>query len=110
MLTIDELCVRVAGRLLIDGATVQVPAGARVGLVGRNGVGKTSLFRAICGDIAIESGRIELAARASVRRLAQEAPDGPESLIDTVLSADDERTRLLVEAEAARDPWRVAEV
>lgn len=110
MLTIDELYVRVAGRLLIDGATVRVPAGARVGLVGRNGTGKTSLFRAICGDIAIESGRTDLAARASVRRLAQEAPDGPESLIDTVLSADEERTRLLVEAEMARDPLRVAEV
>jgi ATP-binding cassette, subfamily F, member 3 len=110
MLTIDELCVRVAGRLLIDGATVQVPAGARVGLVGRNGAGKTSLFRAICGDIAIESGRVDLAARTSVRRLTQEAPDGPESLIDTVLSADEERTRLLAEAETAHDPLRVAEV
>ena len=110
MLTIDGLSVRVAGRLLVDAATVQIPAGARVGLVGRNGVGKTSLFRAICGDIAIESGRIELAARASVRRLAQEAPDGPESLIDTVLSADEERARLLAEAQTVRDPLRVAEV
>jgi ATP-binding cassette, subfamily F, member 3 len=110
MLTIDELCVRVAGRLLIDGAKVQIPAGARVGLVGRNGAGKTSLFRAICGEIAIESGGIALAARASVRRLAQEAPDGPESLIDTVLSADEERTRLLTEVEKTHDPLRVAEV
>src|SRR5262249_368368 len=110
MLMINELCVRVAGRLLIDQARVQIPAGARVGLVGRNGAGKTSLFRAICGDIAIESGTIELPARASLRRLAQEAPDGPENLIDTVLAADEERTRLLVEAESARDPLRLAEV
>ena len=110
MLTIDELCVRVAGRLLVDRASVQIPTGARVGLVGRNGAGKTSLFRAICGEIAIESGRIALAARASVRRLAQEAPDGPESLIDTVLAADEERTRLLAEGESARDPLRLAEV
>ncbi|MBV8754000.1 MAG: ABC-F family ATP-binding cassette domain-containing protein [Hyphomicrobiales bacterium] len=110
MLTINELCVRVAGRLLIDGATVQVRPGARVGLVGRNGAGKTSLFRAICGEIAIESGRIDFAARTSVGRLAQEAPDGPENLIDTVLSADEERTRLLAEAETAKDPLRVAEV
>jgi ATP-binding cassette, subfamily F, member 3 len=110
MLTINELCVRVAGRLLVDGANVQIPSGARVGLVGRNGAGKTSLFRAIDGEIAIESGRIELAARASVRRLAQEAPDGPQSLVDTVLAAHEERTRLLAEAETARDPLRVAEV
>ena len=110
MLTIDELCVRVAGRLLVDRASVQIPAGARVGLVGRNGAGKTSVFRAICGDIAIESGTIALAARAHVRRLAQEAPDGPEALIDTVLAADEERTRLLAEAETVHDPFRLAEV
>jgi len=110
MLTIHELCVRVAGRLLVDRASVQIPSGARVGLVGRNGAGKSSLFRAIGGEIAIESGRIELAARASVRRLAQEAPDGPQSLVDTVLAAHEERTRLLAEAETARDPLRVAEV
>ena len=110
MLTIDELCVRVAGRLLVDRASVQIPTGARVGLVGRNGAGKTSLFRAIGGDIAVESGAIALSARARVRRLAQEAPDGPEALIDTVLAADEERTRLLAEAETAHDPFRLAEV
>jgi ATP-binding cassette, subfamily F, member 3 len=110
MLTIHELCVRVAGRLLVDRASVQIPTGARVGLVGRNGAGKTSLFRAICGDIAIESGSIALAARARVTRLAQEAPDGPETLIETVLAADEERTRLLAEAETAHDPFRLAEV
>src|ERR1700738_4976708 len=110
MLPIDDLCVRIAGRLLIEDASVQVPTGARVGLVGRNGAGKTTLFRAIAGDIAIESGRIALAPRARVQRLAQEAPDGPESLIDTVLAADHERTRLMAEADTARDPIRVAEV
>jgi len=110
MLVIDELCVRLAGRLLIDGASVQVPSGARVGLVGRNGAGKTTLFRAICGELSIESGRIELGPRASVRRLAQEAPDGPQSLIDTVLAADHERARLLAEAETAHDAFRIAEL
>jgi ATP-binding cassette, subfamily F, member 3 len=78
--------------------------------VGRNGAGKTSLFRAICGEIASESGSIAMAARARVRRLAQEAPGGPETLIDTVLAADEERARLLAEAETTRDPFRLAEV
>jgi ATP-binding cassette, subfamily F, member 3 len=110
MLIFDELSVRLAGRLLIERASVQIPSAARVGLVGRNGAGKTTLFRAIAGEIPLESGAIKLAARASVRRLAQEAPDGPESLIDTVLAADAERARLLAEAETARDPFRVAEI
>src|SRR5690242_12246251 len=110
MLVINDLSIRVAGRLLIENASARIPAGARVGLVGRNGVGKTTLFRAITGDLGPEGGDIEVTTRARIGRLAQEAPDGPESLIDVVLAADEERTRLLAEAERANDPHRIAEV
>jgi energy-coupling factor transporter ATP-binding protein EcfA2 len=60
MLSIEDISLRVAGRLLIERATVQIPAGARVGLVGRNGTGKSSLFRAIAGDIALEDLALDL--------------------------------------------------
>ncbi len=110
MLVIDDLSVRVAGKLLIDGASARIPAGARIGLVGRNGAGKTTLFRLICGDVAPERGQIVLPSRARIGRLAQEAPDGPKSLLDIVLEADAERARLLIEAESERDPHRIAEI
>src|SRR5436305_596629 len=110
MLVINELSVRIAGRLLIEKASATIPSGARVGLVGRNGTGKTTLFHAICGEISPEHGAITINARMRVDRIAQEAPDGPESLIETVLAADRERTRLLAEAETAEDPMRIAEV
>src|SRR5262245_5212356 len=110
MLVIDDLSVRIAGRLLLDGASARIPSGARVGLVGRNGVGKTTLFRAIAGDIAMEHGDIALPARARIGRLAQEAPDGPESLLAVVLKADTERSALFAEAEVASDPHRIAEI
>jgi ATP-binding cassette subfamily F protein 3 len=110
MLVLDEISVRVAGRLLLENATAQVPAGARCGLVGRNGVGKTTLFRALTGEIALEHGQIRIPTRWRIGRLAQEAPGGPESLLDTVLAADRERTRLLAEAETAEDPHRIAEI
>ena len=110
MLAIQDLSIRVAGRLLIENASVQIPDGARVGLLGRNGSGKTSLFRAIMGELATESGRISLPASARIGRLAQEAPDGPQSLIEVVLSADTERARLLAEADTAHDPHRIAEI
>jgi len=110
MLVIDDVSLRVAGRLLIDRATAQIPDGARVGLVGRNGTGKSSLFRAIAGDIAVEHGNFARPARATIGRLPQEAPDGPEHLIDLVLAADRERTALLREAESATDPHRIAEI
>src|ERR1700741_783576 len=110
MLTITALSVRRAGRLLIDHASVQIVPGARVGLVGRNGTGKSTLFRAIRGELASESGTISVPPRWRVGSLAQEAPNGPESLVNVVLKADLERDALLREAETARDPHRIAEI
>src|SRR6185295_15594711 len=110
MLVLDDISIRVAGRLLLEGASARIPDGARVGLVGRNGVGKTTLFRAIAGDIPLDHGELALPARARIGRLAQEAPDGPESLIEMVLKADKERNALLAEAETATDPHRIAEI
>jgi ATP-binding cassette subfamily F protein 3 len=110
MLIIDDLSLRIAGRLLIEKASVSLPSGSRVGLVGRNGTGKTTLFSAIVGDLAPETGNIKLPARARIGRLAQEAPDGPQSLLEIVLAADSERASLLAEAETAHDPHRIADI
>jgi ATP-binding cassette subfamily F protein 3 len=110
MLVINDLSVRVAGRLLIEGASAHIPDGARVGLVGRNGAGKTTLFRVVAGEHAPEHGEVEYPPRWRIDRLAQEAPDGPESLIEAVLKADPERARLLAEAERATEPDRIAEI
>jgi ATP-binding cassette subfamily F protein 3 len=110
MLIIDDLSVRIAGRLLIENATVRIPPGARIGFVGRNGSGKSTLFNVITHDVAAEHGDIELPSRWRVGRLAQEAPDGPESLIDVVLKADVERTRLLARSETEQDPHEIAEI
>jgi ATP-binding cassette subfamily F protein 3 len=110
MLIIDDLSVRVAGRLLIENATVRIPDGSRVGFVGRNGSGKSTLFNVITHDVAAEHGDIELPSRWRVGRLAQEAPNGPESLIDVVLKADIERQRLLELAETEQDPHEIAEI
>ena len=110
MLVIDDLLIKIGERRLLDGACAQIPTGARVGLVGRNGAGKTTLFRAIAQEIVLDRGNVHLPPRWHVGRLSQEAPDGPESLIDVVLRADEERTRLLTEAETATGPHRIAEI
>jgi len=110
MLSINDISLRIAGRQLIDHATVQIGPGARVGFVGRNGAGKSTLFHAIRGDLPVESGAITLPPRWRIGSLAQEAPNGPESLIEVVLQADLERHALLHEAETAHDPHRIAEI
>jgi len=110
MLSLSDISIRLAGRLLIDHSSVQIVPGARVGLVGRNGTGKSTLFRAIRGELATESGTITVPPRWRVGSLAQEAPNGPESLISVVLKADLEREALLREADTAHDPHRIAEI
>ncbi|MCW2086402.1 UNVERIFIED_ORG: ATP-binding cassette subfamily F protein 3 [Bradyrhizobium japonicum] len=110
MLSITDLSIRLAGRLLIDQSSVQITPGSRVGMVGRNGTGKSTLFKVIRGELAAEHGAVTLPPRWRVGSLAQEAPNGPESLISVVLKADLERDALLHEAESATDPHRIAEI
>src|ERR1700687_1864226 len=110
MLSITDIAVRIAGRLLIDNSSAQIVPGARVGFVGRNGVGKSTLFHAIRGELPIEAGTIVVPPRWRIGSLAQEAPHGPEILVNIVLKADLEREALMREAEPAHDPHRIADI
>jgi len=110
MLRISDISYSVAGRPLIENATTAIPDGHKVGIVGRNGTGKTTLFRLIRGELALEGGAITLPARARIGGVAQEVPSSETSLIDTVLAADTERSSLMAEAETATDPTRIADV
>jgi ATP-binding cassette subfamily F protein 3 len=110
MLQIIDLTLRIAGRPLLEGASVTLPAGAKAGFVGRNGAGKTTLFRAVAGDISPDSGSIALPKGTRIGRVEQEAPSGPRTLLETVLAADTERSQLLSEAETATDPHRISDI
>ena len=110
MIVLDDISLRVAGKLLLDHASISIPEGAHVGIVGRNGCGKTTLFRAIEKEIDTETGYIRLPSSAQIGRVAQEAPAGPDSLLERVLASDTERAALLEERETAKDPMRIAEI
>ena len=110
MLRIDDITFAMAGRPLFEGAGATIPDGHKVGLVGRNGTGKTTLFRLIRGELALESGAITLPSRARIGGVAQEVPSSDVSLLDTVLAADTERAGLLAEAETATAASRIAEI
>lgn len=110
MLRINDITYSVEGRPLLVGASATIPAGHKVGLVGRNGAGKTTLFRLIRAELALESGDISMPARSRIGGVAQEVPSSSTSLLQTVLQADTEREALLAEAETATDAHRIAEV
>lgn len=108
MLKIQDITYAIDGRRLFENASATIPTGHKVGFVGPNGTGKTTLFRIIRGELALEGGEIELPKRAKIGGIAQEAPATGLSLIETVLVADTERASLL--ADTSEDPNRIAEV
>lgn len=110
MLHIKELTYRLGSQLLLDNASVRIPTGHKVGLVGCNGAGKSTLLKLITGDLNSESGEITLSKNCRIGYVKQEAPRGCDSLIEWVLSADKERRALLAEAETAKDPKRIADI
>lgn len=108
MLHINNLIYRIGGRTLFDGATLHVPLGHKFGLVGRNGTGKTTLFRLILDEATPDGGTLKLRKGITIGTVAQEAPNGHESLLEHVLAADTERTELLVRAETTTDAHEIA--
>ena len=108
MLHINDLTFRIDGRVLFDQATLAISEGQKVGLVGRNGTGKSTLFNLIKASVDGHDDSISIRKGARLGAVDQEVPSGPESLIDTVLAADKERSALLAEAETATDPHRIA--
>ena len=110
MLRITDISYSIDGRVLIENATAVIPTGHKVGLVGRNGTGKTTLFKMIRGELILDTGDITLPRGWKIGGVSQEVPGNEVSLIDTVLAADVERADLLAEADTATDPARIADI
>jgi len=110
MLNLNGITVRLGGRTILDAASAALPARSRVGLIGRNGAGKSTLMKAIIGAIEPDDGSIEMPRGTRIGYIAQEAPSGSITPIETVLAADTERAALLAESEHSHDPDRIGEI
>jgi len=110
MLVINNVLVRIAGREILKGASASLPAGRRVGLVGRNGAGKSTLLKVILNQLHPDDGEVSWPTAWRIGAVAQEAPGTQASLIDTVLEADPERMKLLADAEHETDGHKLGEI
>lgn len=112
MLRITDLDHRVEARTLFEGASAHISPGWKVGLVGRNGTGKSTLLRLIREEVAAPSAdsSIRLRSRATLGWVAQEVDATDDLILDVVLAADEERHALMQEVETATDPDRIADI
>ncbi len=110
MLEIKNITYRIAGRTLFDGASLSVPNGHHIGLVGPNGTGKSTLFKLIASELDLDGGEITLVSGASMGMVRQDIPDDDTPLIDIVLASDTERASLLAELETPIDAERMSDI
>ena len=111
MLTVSDLTLRRGPRALFTELSFSVFAGQRVGVIGANGVGKSSLFAAIQGELGVDAGDIAVQRGVTVTAVAQDVPPLPETALQSALDGDVElraTERELARAEAANDAAGIA--
>ncbi|MCU0834912.1 MAG: ATP-binding cassette domain-containing protein [Chromatiaceae bacterium] len=113
MLQLRDLSLRRGVRLLLQGADLTVYPGQKLGLVGANGCGKSSLFALIRGDLQPDGGDCTLPPGWEIAHVAQQTPSGERAAIDFVIDGDEELRAVqagLAEAETRGDGLRQAEL
>jgi len=111
MLSFSNLRLRRGPRVLIDGLSATIHRGQRVGFVGRNGTGKSSLFAMILGELQPDQGDVSVPKNLSIATVAQEMPHTDQSAIEYVLDGDAELRAVeaaLTEAEIVHDADAIA--
>ena len=110
MLHVKDITYRIGDRTLFEGAFAHVPAGKRIGFVGANGSGKTTLLRLITQELELDGGAIDVRAGCVVDTVAQEAPGGSQTPLETLIASDTELTALLEQSRTCDDPNTIAEI
>jgi ATP-binding cassette, subfamily F, member 3 len=112
MITLRNLQLRRGTKIVLDNVNVNVNPGEKVGLVGRNGAGKSSLFALLAGRLQADAGDFEIPARWRLGEVAQHMPETEDSATDFVLEGDIPlmaAQRELAAAEAAEDGHAMAD-
>ena len=107
MIALRNFALRRGERLLLSNVDLTLHAGYRVGVVGRNGAGKSSLFAAVQGELEADKGDLDLPGKVRIASVAQETPSLPDPALMFVLGGDSEVAAVLqAEADAsAREDW-----
>ena len=106
MLALTNISLRRGRKVLIENASFQIHAGQRMGVIGANGCGKSSLFAMLLGELEPDDGELALDPKDEIAHVAQESPHGSGSAVDYVMDGDHELRAVqaaVAEGEAAAD-------
>lgn len=110
MISFQKVSYTIRGRRLLNQVSFQISNNQHVGLVGRNGTGKSTIFKIIQGDLSADQGNVEVAKHWKVLAVNQEMPDGPITPLNYLMSQDKEAISLFKELEACEDPNRLGDI
>ena len=106
MLALTNISLRRGRKVLIENASFQIHAGQRMGVIGANGCGKSSLFAMLLGELEPDDGELALDAKDEIAHVAQESPHSSNSAVDYVMDGDRELREVqaaIAAGEAAED-------
>jgi ATP-binding cassette subfamily F protein 3 len=101
MIAFKHFALRRGSRLLLSDIDLVIQSGWRLGVIGRNGCGKSSLFAALQGKLEGDAGELDLPAKLRLASVEQETPALPDAAIDYVLGGDEELAAVLLEENDA---------
>ncbi|MBU6234725.1 MAG: ATP-binding cassette domain-containing protein [Alphaproteobacteria bacterium] len=110
MLSLANLSYKIGARTIINETSLNIMDNWKVGIVGVNGAGKSTLFKLISGDLKPDNGTVSMSARQRMGMVRQDIPETDTPLIDLVLSANEEMTRLMKLTETETDPNKLADI
>ena len=106
MISLNNIVLMRGNQVLIEDASLMLRGGQRTGIIGRNGAGKTSLFKALTHEIPIEQGSIDMPNGMRSSTMSQETPGSSRTALEFVIDAHTEYRRIenaLLDAEARHD-------
>jgi ATP-binding cassette subfamily F protein 3 len=113
MIAFRHFALRRGSRLLLSDIDLVIQSGWRLGVIGRNGCGKSSLFAALQGKLDGDAGELDMPAKLRLASVEQETPALPDAAIDYVLGGDEDLAAVLLaesEAHASGDMEALARV
>ena len=110
MLEFNNISYSISQRKLFENTSLLVPNGYHLGLIGSNGIGKSTLFNLITKELSLDEGEIKFQSNKTIGILQQEIPDNELSLLEFVLSSNHEQTELLKEVETSTNSERISDI